>query len=189
MRLLVIALLVTGCSKGKEQRVCEHGAKLCDAADELPDCATKLKDLKDVMGDAYGKSLDCAQEAKSCAEFAGCFVGGLGAGLEEFEKQFGRGVDKVMKKDRHGGDHHGAASGVLDGCKSFESGDKSAHWFDCEDGVRRDVVCEKFIDDLRCDCREDGVHTWSFHATDPPLDARDSATRIASANCKMGFGN
>jgi hypothetical protein len=197
MRAVVIAVLVIGCGKGKEQRVCEHGAKLCDDADELSSCSAKLKDLKDVMGDSYGNSLDCALDANSCPEFVGCFIGGIGAGIEAFGKQFEHGVDKVMKKhDGSKSERHRSrdrdddrAGGVLDDCKTFATGDRSARWDGCADHVRRELACEKFIDDLKCDCREDGVETWSFHASDPPLDSREAATRVAKANCKMGFGN
>ena len=32
-------------------------------------------------------------------------------------------------------------------------------------------------------CRIDGVEHDFFHATDPPIDNRDGATRVAKANC------
>lgn len=59
----------------------------------------------------------------------------------------------------------------------------SAAWTECPDKVRREVRCAPFIDELKCDCYEDGVSKWFFNAKDPPLASRDDATRVANANC------
>jgi hypothetical protein len=55
-------------------------------------------------------------------------------------------------------------------CGTFEGGKTSAVWSECPDKVRREVRCAPFIDDLKCDCYEDGVRKWFFSAKDPPLE-------------------
>ena len=72
-------------------------------------------------------------------------------------------------------------------CTSFSGGPMSAVWTGCPDKVRREVTCAPFIDDLKCDCFEDGArHKW-FHAKDPPLSEREDATRVANANCRWAL--
>lgn len=68
-------------------------------------------------------------------------------------------------------------------CTSFEGGKLSAVWSDCPDKVRREIKCAMFIDDLKCDCLEDGAQKWFFSAKDPPLLTRVDATRVANNNC------
>jgi hypothetical protein len=186
----VIAL--AGCGGGhggqKEQRVCAHGADLCDAKGGESTCMDQVHDLEQTLGDAYGKTLDCGLEANSCAEFAGCFIGGLGKSFEDTGRDLGKGVDKVM-----GHDHGGDSSLDLASCREFHTesanGGQTARWDGCSDRVRREVTCKPFMDSFQCQCLEDGVERWSFDATRPPLDDRDAAARVAKANCKMGFGN
>jgi hypothetical protein len=68
-------------------------------------------------------------------------------------------------------------------CTTFEGGTLSAAWSECPDKTRREVKCATFIDDLKCDCLEDGVRKTFFMAKDPPLSLRADATRVANANC------
>jgi len=189
--LVLVVLAVTACGGSKEKRVCSHGAELCGAKGEEAKCASDLRDIKDALGDAYGKTLDCGLEAKSCAEFAGCFVGGLGKGLDKLEHDFDRGVDKVMGSDDRAG---GAGDGLdLAACHDFRSTSNNDHisasWEGCSDHVRREVACKPFIDQFECDCLEDGAERWSFTMAKPELGDRDTASRVAKANCKMSFGN
>jgi len=186
MRALAIAVALLACSKSREHSVCEHGAKLCDGADELAQCAGKLADLRDALGESYDRSLRCAGEATSCPEFVGCFVGGLGNEVGKLGTLFEKGAEKVMRNKVAS---YAGGSSFLDGCKTFKGGDRSARWDDCGDGVRREVVCKPSFDHLRCDCFEDGAEKWFFTATNPPLGARESASRVATENCRMGFGN
>jgi hypothetical protein len=72
-------------------------------------------------------------------------------------------------------------------CTSFEGGKLSASWTGCPDKVRREITCATFIDDLKCDCMEDGVNKTFFHAKDPPLAVRAAATRVANANCRWSL--
>jgi hypothetical protein len=72
-------------------------------------------------------------------------------------------------------------------CAKFEGQPRDAKWNGCSDKVRREVVCEPFVDELRCACVADGVETWHFTARDPQLQDKDEATRVARANCAMGF--
>jgi hypothetical protein len=181
--LLLIGAL--GCGS-QESRVCKHLTKLC-GDDVIPSsCASDLGELKDSLGDSYGKMMSCADEAKSCPEVAGCFVGGVGNALNRWKDQFEHGAKKALGEDdpKSHDSHDSRDPGAA--CKSFHGEQLAARWDDCTDHVRREVVCETFIDDLKCECREDGVEKWSFHAKDPPLSAREGATRVARANCKMG---
>ncbi len=72
-------------------------------------------------------------------------------------------------------------------CGTFEGGKVSAVWSECPDKVRREVRCAPFIDDLKCDCYEDGVSKWFFSAKDPPLSNREDATRVANKNCRWSL--
>jgi hypothetical protein len=72
-------------------------------------------------------------------------------------------------------------------CAKFEGQPHDAKWTDCTDKARREVVCEPFVDELTCACVVDGVEKWHFSARDPQLQDKDEATRVARANCQMGF--
>jgi hypothetical protein len=200
MRKIIIALAIAaavGCSASRERRVCEHGRTLCDAdAGDLATCPAQLDELRDSLGDAYGRTLDCGLTARSCAEFAGCFMGGLGAAAHDVERDLERGVDRVMRDDpdlprdrdpdpdppRH-------RDADPDRCTAFEGDRLHASWDGCADHVRREIACKDFAGRLECDCLEDGAETWFFGADHPALDRRDRATRLARSNCRMGFGN
>src|SRR5262245_55990615 len=41
-------------------------------------------------------------------------------------------------------------------CGTFEGGKLSAKWTECPDKIGREVTCAPFIDQLKCDCYEDG---------------------------------
>lgn len=68
-------------------------------------------------------------------------------------------------------------------CGTFTGGNLNASWSQCPDKVQRQVSCYPFVQDLHCDCIEDGAKTWFFTATNPPLASREDATRVANANC------
>ena len=72
-------------------------------------------------------------------------------------------------------------------CGTFEGGKMTATWTECPDKVRRQVKCSTFIDQLRCDCYEDGVMKHFFMAKDPPMETREDATRVANANCRWAL--
>jgi hypothetical protein len=86
-----------GGTAGTEKQVCEHAAKLCDAQDEIASCGSDLTKVKKVMGDQYGKFLDCSLAAKSCGEYLGCAIGGLGNRTLDELDGFGQGMKKMMK--------------------------------------------------------------------------------------------
>jgi hypothetical protein len=182
---VMVFAIAAGCGSGADAHdVCAHGGKLCDAPrDEIAKCEKQIAGLKKDLGDHYGKAMSCAREADSCAEFAGCFVGGLGGALGDVMQQFGEGMRKGMGAPAGGGDVDLAA------CKSFQGGDSDATWDGCTDHVKRQLHCEPFLDDLQCTCLEDGSETWFFHTTSPPLRDRAAATALAKASCEMGFGN
>ncbi|HWO26128.1 MAG TPA: hypothetical protein VNO30_45690, partial [Kofleriaceae bacterium] len=100
---LVIGAGCGGCGGGgggldKEKQVCAHVDKLCGGDPEpLDQCARELRELKEPAGETYGKFLGCALDAKSCPEFAGCFVGGLGEVAERWGKQFEQGMDRMTR--------------------------------------------------------------------------------------------
>lgn len=72
-------------------------------------------------------------------------------------------------------------------CTSFTGGTQSAVWTGCPDKIKREVACEFFVRDLKCDCYEDSVQTTFFSAKDPDLTSRESATRIANRNCRWSL--
>jgi hypothetical protein len=206
---LVALLTLGGC--GHKATVtaaaaCKHAASLCEVDDDS-DCAEALRALEPTLADSYQPLLTCAVEARSCPEVAGCLVGGAERVGDRVERQFGGGRDKMrghhesttttVEEDSwsHHEEHHSGASpargaDVLATCRDFSSGDRGARWDGCADHVRRELTCKPFMDDeLSCTCLEDGVHRWAFSARNPPLASRDDASRVARANCHMGFGN
>ncbi len=88
--------------------MCEHAAKLCDAQDEVASCRDDLSNVKKTMGDQYEKFLDCSMAAKSCGEYVGCAIGGLGNEAIDQLDGFGKGMKKMMK------DHLGDLPGLDD---------------------------------------------------------------------------
>jgi hypothetical protein len=98
-----VLLVFVGCGggggSGKEKRVCEHAAKLCDAQDEVASCGQDLGEVKKTMGDQYEKFLDCSLAAKSCGEYVGCAIGGLGNEALDQLDGFGKGMKKMMKDE------------------------------------------------------------------------------------------
>jgi len=97
----VVAMLALGAcgggTAGKEKQVCEHAAKLCDGQDELASCTGDMVKVKKLMGDQYEKFLDCSMAAKSCGEYAGCAIGGLGNQALDQLDGFGQGMKRMMK--------------------------------------------------------------------------------------------
>jgi hypothetical protein len=211
--MLAALLAIGGC--GRKATVtaaaaCTHAASLCEVDDDS-DCAEALRALEPTLGDSYRPLLTCAVEAKSCPEVAGCLVGGAERVGDRIERQFGRGRDKMRSHDEdrhttveddsrsHHEEHHTGAGtstaparggDVLATCRDFSSGDLGARWDGCADHVRRELTCKPFMDgEVSCKCFEDGVHRWGFSARNPPLASRDDASRVARANCHMGFGN
>lgn len=68
-------------------------------------------------------------------------------------------------------------------CATFIGGKMTATWTRCPDKIKREIRCATFVNDLKCDCYEDGVSKDWFKGSDPALATRESATRIANANC------
>lgn len=98
----VVVLSLAACGGGgsaREKQVCEHAAKLCDAEAELQSCQGDLADVKKSMGDKYEKFLDCSLHAKSCGEYLGCAVGGLGVEALDQLDGFGKGMKQMMKNE------------------------------------------------------------------------------------------
>ncbi len=102
----VVLLALVGCGGGcgggssaKENKVCEHAAKLCDASDEIASCREELREAKTTMGDRYEKFLDCSLSAKSCGEYVGCAIGGLGSEVLDEIDGVGKGVKKMLKEE------------------------------------------------------------------------------------------
>jgi hypothetical protein len=192
LALVLIGALTLGCrGKPTAARACQHAAALCGVDDD-GDCAEGLRELESTLGESYQPLLTCAVEARSCPEVAGCLVGGAERVGDRIERQFGLGRDRMRPHpDGTSTRPRGAGRGddVLASCDDFTAGNNHAQWDGCADHVRREVVCAPFIDDLKCDCLEDGAKTWFFHARNPPLANRADATRVARANCEMGFGN
>ena len=99
----VVLLALVGCggggTSGKEAKVCERAAKLCDAQAEIASCGEDLGKAKKAMGDQYEKFLDCSLSATSCGEYVGCAVGGVGNEALDQLDGFGKGMKKMMKDE------------------------------------------------------------------------------------------
>lgn len=147
-------LALVGCgggTSGKENKVCEHAAKLCDAQDEIASCGDDLSKAKKAMGDQYEKFLDCSMAAKSCGEYVGCAVGGLGNEAIDQLDGFGKGMKKMMK------DHLGDLPG-LDDIKSRVKSEVRQAVGDDDDALpgpctRIEKVCAPDEPFIRKECR------------------------------------
>jgi len=82
---------------------------------------------------------------------------------------------------------------LLEQCGSFQSSTHgsraTATWTGCPDSVVRKIECKPFVHEVRCECLEDGVSRWFFTAPELPNFSTDTANRIGSTSCRMGFGN
>lgn len=171
--VIATACATAACHGAGERGVCKHLAKLC--GDDIIDdsCPSDLADLKDALGDSYGKMMACAHDAESCPEAAGCFAGGFGHAFDRWQKQFEHGMGKVMDDDSPPAALHTHADDKPSAyCTSFTSSELDARWDGCDDHVKRELQCKTFMDELECNCLEDGVEKWSF-------TAKDSAARHA----------
>jgi hypothetical protein len=182
MKRVWVLVLIAGCggSGSSERSVCDHVGKLCDGDhDEIDKCESQLKALKSTVGDGYGKMLDCAAHASSCAEGVGCFVGGVGGGMRSTLEQFGKGVQEAMGTTGDGDDVD------LDKCGSFDATDSGVRWDGCSDHKKREIACKPFMEQLECECLRDGEERWFFDAKTAPTGDRAAATAIAREQCKM----
>lgn len=100
---VVAMMTLSGCgssgASGNEKQVCDHVAKLCDAVDDVKECYSDLAETKTVMGEEYDKFLSCAAAAKTCGEYVGCAIGGLGNEALDQLDGFGQGMKKMMKDE------------------------------------------------------------------------------------------
>ncbi len=177
----VVLLALVGCggggTSGKEKQVCEHAAKLCDAQDEIASCGEDLTKAKKVMGDQYGKFLDCSIAAKSCGEYLGCAIGGLGNEALDQLDGFGKGMKKMMKDEL--GDLPGLddiKSRVKDEVRRGLSDHKEPLPGPCK---RIETVCSKDQPFIRDECRR----LVENLGVDKPRIAELTACIDASANC------
>jgi len=101
-----ILVCLVGCGSGgnaaiggKEKLFCERGIQLCsvDEPAALQECRDGMPEVKKHAGADYGKLLDCSIAAKSCGEYAGCLVGGIGNGLLDEAEDFGHAMKRMMK--------------------------------------------------------------------------------------------
>jgi hypothetical protein len=66
----------------KLTRLCERGEQSADARESEKSCEESFAELKASSGpESIDKPAQCILESKTCAEAAGCFVGGVGSGL------------------------------------------------------------------------------------------------------------
>jgi hypothetical protein len=100
---VVVMLALSGCgsggASGTEKQVCDHAAKLCDALDDVKECYSDLAETKKVMGKEYDKFLSCAGAAKTCGEYVGCAIGGLGNQALDQLDGVGKGMKKMLKDE------------------------------------------------------------------------------------------
>ncbi len=134
-----------GSTSAKEKQVCEHAAKLCDAEDDVASCPGDLAKVKKTMGDQYGKFLDCSMAAKSCGEYVGCAIGGLGNRTLDELDGLGKGMKKMMKDKLDG-----IGERVKDGIRDFDDDQKSLPAA-CK---RIETVCSKDQPFIRDECRQ-----------------------------------
>ncbi len=104
-RVLVL-MFVIGCGGGssdKEKKSCERAIKLCGYDEGADSCIKDIQETKEAMGDNYGKFLECSTAAKTCGEYVGCAVGGVGAeGMKQLDG-LRRGMEKMMGDKVPGG--------------------------------------------------------------------------------------
>lgn len=176
MRILavVVLALATACSGGGRERVwCDKGGELCGDPSGAGECVDQMKKLKEPFGDTYDPLLSCGTAATSCAEFVGCFAGGIDQIAKIFGKDFERGFDRMTVRtddpkhdgwrihdhgsaddrtttttttthDSHHFDQHdGDPPKAATTCAKFAGEPLDAKWDDCTDHVRRELVCAK----------------------------------------------
>lgn len=160
--------------------MCEHAASLCGDDEDVKSCVSELPDAKKVMGDRYDKFLTCAAEARSCGEYAGCAIGGLGGGALDQLDDLGKGMKKMLKDEL--GDGH-ALDSIKDRMKSEVrrgldeiGGDGEALPAACK---RIDTVCSKDQPFIRKECRT----LVENLGVDKPRIAELTACIDASNNC------
>ena len=98
MGRVLVLVLALGCggSSAKEKESCERAIKLCGYDEGAETCIKDILETKESMGDNYGKFLDCSAAAKTCGEYVGCAVGGIGAeGMKQIDG-LRRGMKKMM---------------------------------------------------------------------------------------------
>lgn len=78
-----------------EGKACTRMVELCEtepmSSKDMDECVMDMKKARKLAGDAnFDRSVQCTNEAKSCAAAAGCFAGGVGMGaVGEMMKGFG----------------------------------------------------------------------------------------------------
>lgn len=94
--LVLVFALGCGGSSAKEEKSCERAMKLCGYDEGADTCIKDIRETKEAMGDNYGKFLDCSAAAKTCGEYVGCAIGGVGAeGMKQIDG-LRRGMEKMM---------------------------------------------------------------------------------------------
>ena len=101
--VLVLGVAVTGVYLGimamrPEAKACGHIASLCgQAKEESNTCVSDMQEMKRTLAqDQFQRSMDCLEQAKSCAEVSGCRIGmglrSLGNSVGDFLKGVSRSV-------------------------------------------------------------------------------------------------
>lgn len=98
-RVLVLVVVALGCggsSSEKEKKSCERAITLCSYDEGADTCIKDIRETKEAMGDNYGKFLECSAAAKTCGEYVGCAIGGVGAeGMKQIDG-LRKGMEKMM---------------------------------------------------------------------------------------------
>ncbi len=98
--LVLVAAVALGCggSSGKEKESCDRAIKLCGYGEGAVTCVKDIRETKEAMGDNYETFLECSAAAKTCGEYVGCAVGGVGAeGMKQLDG-LRRGMEKMTPR-------------------------------------------------------------------------------------------
>lgn len=94
--VLVFALGCGGSSSEKEKKSCERAITLCGYDEGADSCIKDIQETREAMGESYGKFLDCSAAAKTCGEYVGCAVGGIGSeGMKQIDG-LRKGMERMM---------------------------------------------------------------------------------------------
>ena len=89
-----------GVATTPEGKACTRMVELCEtepmSSKDMDECVDDMKKARKLAGDAnFDRSVQCANESKSCAAAAGCWAGGVGMGaVGEMMKGFGTALSR-----------------------------------------------------------------------------------------------
>jgi hypothetical protein len=98
--VLAKGLVLAAPAATPEGKACLRMEELCEtepmSSKDMNECVDDMKHARKMAGDAnFDRSVQCTNEAKSCAAAAGCWAGGVGMGaVGEMMKGFGSALSR-----------------------------------------------------------------------------------------------